>query len=369
MHRTLTSLAWVAAVCAGVGLVYAVVLRVPSGHAEWVHVCGLLLLIPVTTAALWFRWPGGLMAGAAAALICFRAHANLPDSDVRALWIEALIYPAAGLVTGWLTDRERRRKRDWQAAVQRLTAAHSELKDSFEGMKRAERLFSLGQLSAGLAHEIRNPLASIAGAVRLLRRTVQPVEKQVECLDIIEKESQRLNRLLTRFLDFAKPRPPHFQPVDVGAVVDTVITLAAHGLGLAGVELRREIEPSLPFPECDAEQLQQVLLNLTLNAIQASSESSEVTLAARRGPGDEIVIEVRDQGSGVSPENIDHLFDPFFTTKENGTGLGLPVAHEIVRQFGGALSACRNPDRGMTFSILLPVHRQGVYEPEAHTAR
>ena len=322
---------------------------------EWKHICAMLLLIPVTGGAIYFGWPGGLAAGFASALISLRAHSA--ESASAAIVVEALLYPAAGLITGWLTDKERRRKLQWEAAVTQLRAQHTELKDSFEGMKRAERLFSLGQLSAGLAHEIRNPLASIAGAVRILRRSVPTGAKQIECLDIIEKESQRLNRLLTNFLDFARPRLPQFQPVDISSVFDTVMTLAAHGLSRDNVELRKEVEASLPFPDCDPEQLQQVLLNLTINAIQASSESGEVVLAALRGPEGEVLIEVRDQGTGVSPENVDRLFDPFFTTKENGTGLGLPVAHEIIRQFGGILSPRRNPDLGMTFRILLPVRR------------
>ncbi|HYI95404.1 MAG TPA: ATP-binding protein [Bryobacteraceae bacterium] len=336
--------------------------------AEWIHLCGLLLLTPVFLAAFWFDRRGGLLAGIGGALICLQAHVRLSRTENWTSYVEALIYPVAGLVGGWLASRERSRSLAWKTAVHQLTSAHTELRNSFEAMKRAERLFSLGQLSAGLAHEIRNPLASIAGAVRILRRNVPSGAKQVECMDIIEKESQRLNRLLTNFLDFAKPRPPRLQPVDVGSVFDTVITLATHGLGRESVELRKMVEPSLPHPECDSEQLQQVLLNLTINAIQASADDAEVILAAHHGLEGEIEIEVRDQGVGVSPENVDRLFDPFFTTKENGTGLGLPVAHEIVRQFGGTLSARRNPDRGMTFNIALPLRAQGINETEADTS-
>jgi signal transduction histidine kinase len=358
-----------ALVAAGFCVVAALCFLTPADHVEWKHVCGMLLLIPVAGGAVYFGWPGGLAAGMAGAVISFRTHFGSQEPDFPAVTVEVLLYPAAGAIAGWLRDRAQRRRLAWESAVTQLKAQHNELRDSFEGMKRAERLFSLGQLSAGLAHEIRNPLASIAGAVRILRRSVPSGPKQIECLDIIEKESQRLNRLLTNFLDFARPRLPQFQPVDISSVFDTVMTLAAHGLSRDNVELRKEVEPSLPFPECDAEQLQQVLLNLTINAIQASSESGEVVLAARRGPEDEVLIEVRDQGTGVPPENVDRLFDPFFTTKENGTGLGLPVAHEIVRQFGGTLSPRRNPDRGMTFSILLPIRRQGIHEPEANPSR
>ena len=365
MPQATTRLLVVAVGFAAVAVLYGVGAGDP---AEWTHLCGLLLFAPVILAAFWFGWIGGLVAGIAGALICLQAHARLSSIESWTLYMEALIYPAAGLVSGWLASRERSRSLAWKTAVHQLSSAHTELKTSFEAMKRAERLFSLGQLSAGLAHEIRNPLASIAGAVRILRRNVPSGAKQVECMDIIEKESQRLNRLLTNFLDFAKPRPPRLQPVDVGSVFDTVITLATHGLGRERVELRKMVDSSLPHPECDPEQLQQVLLNLTINAIQASADNAEVILAAHQGLEGEIEIEVRDQGIGVSPENVDRLFDPFFTTKENGTGLGLPVAHEIVRQFGGTLSARRNPDRGMTFNIALPLRAQGINETEADTS-
>jgi signal transduction histidine kinase len=357
------------AIVAAFAAVAALYAAAAPAHSEWSHVGALLLAVPAAAAAFWFGSAGGLVAGTAGALLCFALHPPVAASSLPAVALEALFYPASGLAAGLLASRERRRAMASQAAVRQLTSAQTELRNSFEAMKRAERLFSLGQLSAGLAHEIRNPLGSIAGAVRILRRSIDSGPKQIECLDIIEQESQRLNRLLTNFLDFAKPRAPHFRPVDISAVFDTVMTLAAHGLSRDTVNLRKEVEPALPLPEADSEQLQQVLLNLTMNAIQATAESGEVVLSASRAADRHVLIRVRDQGVGVSPENIDRLFDPFFTTRENGTGLGLPVAHEIVRQFGGTLSADRNQDRGMTFSLLLPVHQKDLNETEADPAR
>ena len=230
-------------------------------------------------------------------------------------------------------------------------------------MKRAERLYAIGQLSAGLAHEIRNPLASLSGAIGILRRNPTAENKRLECLDIMDKECQRLNNLLTSFLDFARPRPPKFLAVEIPAVLDSVIGLVSHTLDQRSISLRKETAVKLPALECDPELLKQVLVNLLINAIQASTDGGEILIQARVR-GSELAIQVKDRGIGVSTEDLDKIFDPFFTTKENGTGLGLSVAYQIVEQLGGTLRAEKNPDRGMTFSVLLPVHPIKSYESQ-----
>jgi len=224
-------------------------------------------------------------------------------------------------------------------------------------MKRAERLYALGQLSAGLAHEIRNPLASIEGATSILLREPPSEERRVEFLEIIQKECRRLNRLLTQFLNFAKPAPPEYKTIPLDQLFDSVIGLAEHTVRRDQITLRKEIPEGIQALECDPEQLTQVLLNLTINAIQAMPNGGAVVLGARRH-GDDILMYVRDQGSGISERDMERIFDPFFTTKESGTGLGLPVAHQIVSRQGGVLSATRNTDKGMTFTIELPTHRK-----------
>jgi signal transduction histidine kinase len=234
---------------------------------------------------------------------------------------------------------------------------YQELQQNFEQMKRGERLFAVGQLAAGLAHELRNPLGSVAGAAGILRRNANLEPKHQECLEIIDKESQRLNRLLTEFLDFARPRPPKYQNLDADSLLSSVIQLAAHGVAGSGVELRKETPPALPPVEGDPEMLKQLLLNLVINAIQAMPEGGEVVVSAASREG-KMLISVRDQGTGIAPESRDRIFDPFFTTKEGGTGLGLPVAHQIADQHGGVLRAEANPDRGMTFSLVLPLRQE-----------
>jgi two-component system sensor histidine kinase HydH len=317
----------------------------PASLVHWHYLAQRLYYLPVVYAALCFGWHGGLAAAGLAAALYL---ANDPEGQ----YLEVLLFAAVGLLTGILADRERRQK-------QRLGKVYAELQESFERMKRAERLYALGQLSAGLAHEIRNPLASIAGAAGILKRRRPPEDaKAAECLDIIDKECQRLNRLLTNFLDFARPPAPKYQSMSLEPVIDSVMALAKHGVDRRRVVLKKDIAPEAAGFDSDPEQLKQVLLNLVINAIQASDAGGEIVISARIEDG-KVCLRVKDQGCGVAPEHLDRLFDPFFTTKKEGTGLGLPVAHQIVAHLGGVLAAQVNPDRGVTFSVTLPL-KHGV---------
>jgi signal transduction histidine kinase len=333
---------------------------VPASLLLWHNILRHLYYIPIVVAAIYFGWKGGLGAGLLSA-ICYLPH----FVAIRRLFEEFPIAPQAevidfflvGLVTGVLGDRERKQKQKLERTTRELSQVYRELQENFERMKRAERLYAIGQLSAGLAHEIRNPLGSIEGAAAILQRDAGPDERRREFLEIIQKECRRLNRLLSNFLDFARPRPPDYQSVDVSALLDSVISLASHAVGREGIRLRKELSADLPPIQSDPEQLKQVILNLAINAIQAMPEGGEIVIAARHRGG-QVVLEVRDQGCGISAEHLDRIFDPFFTTKENGTGLGLSVAHQIVTQHGGVLTAESNPDRGMTFSVRLPLNQE-----------
>lgn len=324
---------------------------------------GRLQLIPVLLAGLLLGWQYGLALGLVAVgsgiLLSDGVDAGFVMGGMAAA--DAVGVPLVGLLAGLVSDRYRQRAREHRRLAEELQKAHAEMHENFEGMKRAERLFAVGQLSAGLAHEIRNPLASISGAAGILRRSASTSEKHAELLEIIDKECQRLNGLLTNFLEFARPRTPQPRRTAVDSVLDRVIKLASHAPGRRDITIRKELQSGVPDVMVDAEQLQQVLLNMVMNAIQASSEGDEVLLSIRLDQ-DRIWVDVRDQGSGVKPEHVDRLFDPFFTTKEQGTGLGLPVAHEIVRSIGGMLKVKHNEDCGMTFSVGLPVSRVDDHE-------
>ena len=348
------------AVAAGTLLISLLHHATPPLREHWHNVFQVLYYVPTVLGALGFGWRAGLGAGLLAGLshlpdILLTSRGS-PDYAIEQS-IEMSLLCLVGLLTGILSDRDREQRKELERTTGRLTEVYRELQQNFEQMKRAERLFAVGQLAAGLAHELRNPLGSVAGAAGILQRNAHLEPKHQECLEIIQKESQRLNRLLTDFLDFARPRSPRYQSVEVNALVNSVIQLVAHGAGRNAVELRTNVEPHLPPVEGDEELLKQMLLNLVMNAVQATGDGGDVLVAASL-QREKVRISVCDHGCGIAPDSRDRIFDPFFTTKEAGTGLGLPVAHQIVEQHGGTLTAEANADSGMTFSALLPLRRE-----------
>jgi two-component system sensor histidine kinase HydH len=270
---------------------------------------------------------------------------------------ELTVFGAAGFLVGYLADRQRRQRKELEKTTLELERVYVELQRNIERLTKAERLSAVAQLSASLAHEIRNPLAGISGAAGILRRGHASQENVRECVEIIEKESQRLNKLLTHFLEFARPRTPRMQPTDLAELIDSVVALAAHSPGASAIEFRRVVAENLPEVECDSEQLKQVLLNLVINSIEAVREG--VIELHARAEESSAVITVRDRGAGLPPDRQGQMFEPFFTTKDNGTGLGLAIAAKIVEQHGGSLSASSEPGRGTDMVVQLPL-RQAV---------
>ncbi len=332
--------------------VAAAVILIAAGtldHAAAAHVAELYALA-VVCAALGDGWRGGLLAGGVSAALL----ATTPDLySITYRATGAVVLTGIGLLAGAVLQNEIRQRQHLQRTAEQLSSVYEKVQANFEGMKRAERLSAIGQLSAGLAHEIRNPLASIAGAASILQRNDNLEPKYRKCVEIIAHECERLNGLLTNFLNFARPRAPRMQVVQVNTVLENVLGLANHGVRGKAVHCEARVAEELPAVECDPEQLEQVLLNLMINAIEASPDGETVTISAAAENGN-VAVRVTDHGHGVAPAHVDRLFDPFFTTKEHGTGLGLPVAHQIMAQMGGALVAEQRSGNGMTFSVLLP---------------
>jgi len=354
----------VALAVAGVLLISILHLATPLSLLHWHNVFQHLYYLPIVFAGLTSGWRGGVLVAVVAGLSNaphdFLSLGVLPHYAIDQ-FLDIPLFCATGILTGMLAERGRKQRADLERTTQRLTQVYQQLQENFEHMKRADRLFALGQLSAGLAHEIRNPLASIAGAAGILQRNLHLEHKDAECLRIISKECQRLNGLLTDFLDFARLRTPNYRIVDFRGVIDSVMELASHAAGKSPAVLRREIPSDLAPVECDPELMKQVLLNLINNAMQATPGGGEVLVSAGVSK-ERLTVKVKDEGCGIDRADRDRIFDPFFTTKENGTGLGLPVAHQIVEQHGGILAAEANPEGGMTFSVSLPLRHERRHE-------
>jgi signal transduction histidine kinase len=241
-----------------------------------------------------------------------------------------------------------------EETARKLSEVYAQLQSSFEQLRRADRLSALGELSAGLAHEIRNPLGSIEGALQILLRPSLAPETKEEFGQVAQKEVDRLKGLLTNFLDFARPQPPKRVSTQPVQLLQSVGKLAAETAKMSHTSVRIDAGDDVPAVLVDPEQMKQVLLNLVINAIQAMPSGGEVVLRSVKN-SDSVILEVQDEGIGIPPEDLERVFNPFVTTRPDGTGLGLSIAYQIVSQHGGHIAARRNPGQGMTFTVTLPV--------------
>lgn len=227
-------------------------------------------------------------------------------------------------------------------------------------IERNEKLASLGLLAAGVAHEIRNPLTAIKAAVFIQQKKFPSGSGEHGDAELVQREILRLERIVTEFLQFARPAEPQLCLTSANAALNEVQLFLAPELARSNIQLLVEDSASLQI-QVDAEQLKQVLINLVQNAADSIGRDGVITLRARVGkqslPGGEtnvVILEVADTGKGISPEIEKRLFDPFFTTKNTGTGLGLSIAATLVQKNGGALQYQTQVNRGTTFGIVLP---------------
>ncbi len=315
---------------------------VPIQYELASRVAQYLFFLPIVMAALWFGLWGGVVV-AALSTACYLPRAFLafsgPTSYTVEQYGEALDLLLVGSVLGFLAERER--------------ATNRQLQESQAHLRRAERMSAIGQLAANLAHEIRNPLASIEGAADLLKPGTLPEAAQEEFVDIIKKESRRLNRLLTRLLDYARQRPPAYIPASVPDLLRSVVDLLGVVAEKSSIRITMNCDPHLPRLQCDPEQIKQVLVNLVMNAIQAMPGGGQIGVSAF-ARGHRTTIEVADQGAGLDSGDVETLFSPFYTTKKDGTGLGLAIAQHIVTQHEGQILVRNNSPHGAVFSVELP---------------
>lgn len=336
--------------------------ELPDSQGLLARISQYLFFLPIVMAGLWFGWRGGILAAVVCAVLYLPRlllfWQSAPPYDI-AQYAEALDLMLVGSILGVLADRERRKAQALEQTATALRATYQELQRSLEHLKRAERLSGIGQLTANLAHEIRNPLASIEGAAGLLETPdALPEEQRREFVGIIKAESRRLSRLLTEMLDYSRARKPEFHAADLAGLVRRVVNLVTSSAARARVEIVTDFPASLPPVECDASQIMQVLMNLLLNAIQAMPSGGTIHIQGEQA-ADYVAVSVRDQGPGVPDDDLDKLFSPFFTTKKEGTGLGLAVAQQIAVRHGGEIAVKNQSGGGAVFSLLLPVVRRG----------
>lgn len=314
-----------------------------------------ILLLPVVSTATLLGVLATVLASVvavAAALstllfIDWKRYYMLPE-DWHTLAIRCLLILTPAVLVNALGAAIRSESARNKAIADELAIANENLLAAEAAMRRAERLAAMGQLTAGLAHELRNPLASIKGSADLLARSSaerDPIARELG--EIISSEVDRTNLLVTRFLDFARPLEPRREMADIAEIID-------RAAGRAGVQIIRDFSEKVPKIGIDPALMEQVFINLLSNAAQASAAEEPVTVTTRLAE-DAVEISVSDRGHGIPPDKIETIFNPFFTTKQTGVGLGLAIVAKIVDGHGGKMTVDSEPGKGSTFRLRLPV--------------
>ena len=239
-----------------------------------------------------------------------------------------------------------------------------ELKSAHEHMLHVEKMATMGKMAAVVAHEVNNPLSGILTYAKLLRKWVgsgqaahEKRDEAIECLELIASESRRCGDLIKNLLSLSRTAPMNVQPTDLHAVIDRCLLLVRHQLELGGIELQQKHAPDLPMVPCDPAQIEQVLLALIMNAIDAMPRGGTLWLETQlSNDGTGIEVRVRDDGAGIAPSVLPQIFEPFMTTKENGrgVGLGLAISRGIVERHKGRIEVQSELGRGTTFTVILP---------------
>jgi len=322
-----------------------------------------LILLPVMSAATSLGLAGLIVAvvlacGAYISLVLF-----LPPGYFVSEWPVVILreatFPIAGFLTYELLEANRAATRKAQIAAEQLAEANRNLQAAEATVRRTERLAALGQLSAGLAHEIRNPLSTIKGSAEMLLKNVD-ADSAVsrELAGFISSEVDRTNGLVTRFLDFARPLALRLEETELTEVIDEAVAEIEKHTPPLDVSIYKNYSPDIPPFPLDRQLIERVLYNLLLNAAQASPPQGSVTIETRR-LGDTVEVDVMDRGSGIAPKNRESIFNPFFTTKSSGVGLGLAIVSKIVDEHGGQITVESDVGEGSVFRVLLPMRKNG----------
>ena len=253
-----------------------------------------------------------------------------------------------------------------EASNKELESAYQMLKQRQEQLIRSEKMAALGQLSAGIAHEIRNPLTSIKIFIQSLEKEIDLDENQEEDFRIIMKEIDRINENITRFLNFARPEEPLFQAINTSALMKNTVNLLAAKLKNSGIRLDISLPDDHPPVEGDPKQLAQVFLNLLLNAVEAMPQGGMLTIrsAVKVNPDslqEFLQLIIKDTGHGIPEKDRPYLFDPFFTTKAGGTGLGLSIVYSIIQKHNGRIEVESELGKGSSFILSLPIQKEGAW--------
>ncbi len=266
-------------------------------------------------------------------------HIHLQTYDAL---FEIILYNIVAWVSGTLVQAERKRK--------------EELRKAQEELIQANKYKVIGELAAGIAHEIRNPLGSIQGSLEILRKDYKVEDSKHEFLNILLKEVARLNKVITDFLNYARPALPNLIDTDIDQLIRETVIMLSPQAGKKGVTIKTESAKNLPRIKADPSQLKQAFINLILNSLEATESNGQVLISTLLDKN-KVMVKFRDTGKGMSEETKDKIFTPFFSTKENGAGLGLGIVERIVQNHKGEIKVESYLGKGTVFTLIFPVKR------------
>lgn len=322
----------------------------------------VILLLPVVSAAttLNLLWTTVVTVVACLSYLSFLLYLDWGRWELTAtafgeIGLRVIFLPVVAFLTNQLAQQNRIEARRYQSAAEQLAEANQHLQEAEAAVRRSDRLAALGQLTAGLAHELRNPLGTMrASAEMLIKNTTQENAISRELAGFIASEVDRTNSLITRFLDFARPMHLRRQRTDLAELIDrAVLELSQHNPPY-DVTVYKNYSPDIPPLDLDGELMERVIYNLLLNAVQATAPGGTVTVKTRLAE-QEAEISVIDRGSGIEQQHLENIFNPFFTTKQEGVGLGLAIVSKIVDEHGGKIAVESEPGSGSVFRLYLPV--------------
>jgi two-component system, NtrC family, sensor histidine kinase HydH len=325
--------------------------------------------LPIVTAATYFgtwgtlAWTTLVSAAYCSLLIPAMQVFEVNTEAIAELATRVLFFFATAMLVNRFSVEIRRRASAYQLLAEQMSQTNRRLAEVQEEARRSERLAALGQMSAGLAHEIRNPLGVIKGSAEMLSQKLgQSNPLASELAGYISSETNRLSALVARFLDFARPQALELMPGDVREVVETALTAVAAQRPAAKVVVERVYAADLPLVRMDDRLCEQVFQNLALNAYEAMEPDGgklrvEISFALRGGMGG-VEVTLQDSGPGIPPEICEQVFNPFFTTKKTGVGLGLAIVSKIVDELHGSLQLESKPGQGACFRVFFPAAEQ-----------
>ena len=325
-----------------VGIHYGYVLEPLFGDQHWIHaIHGRFCYIPIVLGASWFGVRGGLFVATVISLsvLPFILTSGFAEHNLWGEWVEIIFYYAIAILTGWIIDREfSLRKKHEQTTLQ---------------LEKAHKLSLIGQMTASVAHEMKNPLASIKGGVEIIvdKGTSETEKKEFE--QIVFSEIHRMDKTIKEFLDFSRPKETQMEKLDLDHALATVVKQVQKQADEKSLTISYQ-STGAQYIKGDKEKIQQVFLNLLLNAMDASPESDQIKIHSI-SKDDQIVISIFDNGSGIPAKDLEKIFEPFYTTKSSGTGLGLAVVKTIIENHYGTI-AFDSSSQGTTINLTFPLY-------------